>query len=81
MDKSSLSQQRALAAKKAERMLGCLSKTIKASRSRGMIFPLYLAIVRPYLEIRAKFWATLYTREVNNLEECIQFTSVGTVKS
>lgn len=46
-----------------------------------MIIPLNLVIVRPYLEFRAKFWATLYTREVDNLEECIQFTSIGIVKS
>ncbi|KAK4822152.1 hypothetical protein QYF61_010413 [Mycteria americana] len=33
-----------------------------------MITPLYLALVRPYLESCTKFWATQYKREIDNLE-------------
>lgn len=74
-----MSQQRAFAAMEANSMLGCISKTITASRSRGMITPLYLALGRPYLEFCAKFWATQYKREFDNLERVHEIYFVGLV--
>lgn len=38
-----------------------------------MITPLYLALVKPYLEFCAKFWATQYKSEIDNLEGVHKF--------
>ncbi|GAB0199725.1 cAMP-dependent protein kinase inhibitor alpha [Grus japonensis] len=44
-----MSRQRALAAQKANRVLGCIKRSV-TSRSREVTLPLYSAPVRPHLE-------------------------------
>ncbi|KAK4826043.1 hypothetical protein QYF61_003942 [Mycteria americana] len=66
-NKLNMSKQCAAAAKKANRMLGCINKGI-TSRDKEVIIPLYPALVRPHLEYCVEFWSPLCKKDVDRLE-------------
>jgi len=67
-EKLDMSQQCALTAQKASRVLGCI-KSSGASRSREVILPLCSALVRPHLESCVQLRSPQHRKDMHLLEQ------------
>ncbi|KAJ7406811.1 hypothetical protein WISP_121822 [Willisornis vidua] len=63
-----MSQQCALAAQKANCILGCIKNSL-ASRSREEILPLYSTLMRPHLECYIQLWGPQHRKDTDLMEQ------------
>ncbi|GAB0175571.1 cAMP-dependent protein kinase inhibitor alpha [Grus japonensis] len=67
-EKLNMTQQCALAAQKANRILGCITGSV-TRRSREGILPLRSSLVRPHLEYCIQLWGPQYKKDIELLEQ------------
>ncbi|GAB0176589.1 ETS domain-containing protein Elk-3 [Grus japonensis] len=75
-EKLNMSQQCALAAQKANRVLGSIKRSV-TSRSREVILPLCSALVRPHLEYCIQLWGPQYKKDMELLERLSAWRTRG----
>ncbi|GAB0203547.1 hypothetical protein GRJ2_002820300 [Grus japonensis] len=66
-EKLKMTRQHTLAAQKANRVLGCIKRSV-TSRSREVILPLCSALVRPHLEYCVQLWNSQRRKDIELLE-------------
>jgi len=76
--KLSTTWQRALAAQKANCILGCIKRSV-ASRSREVILPLYSTLVRPHLESCIQLWSPQHRKDTELLGQ-VQRRATKTIR-
>ena len=69
-----MSQQCALAAQKANRILGCIKRSV-TSRKREVILPLCSALMRPHLEHCILAWSPRHWKDMELLERVQRWAS------
>ena len=66
--KTNMGRHCEVTAGRANRTLSCIHRCI-SSRARGVIPPLYVALVRPQLDYWVRFWAPHFGRDVGSMEK------------
>ena len=67
-ERFNMSRQHALAAKKANCILGCIKRSV-TSRSREVILPLYSALAGPHMGYCIQFWNPQHRKDMKLLEQ------------